>query len=92
MAVVFNDSSASYQTLVGSVIPAITTVILNPDIDISDNANPTRIGGYDTTGDARGVQVVENYAYVADYDGGLQIIDISDNANPTRIGGYDTTG
>jgi hypothetical protein len=52
----------------------------------------TRIGGYDTSGNANGVEVVGNYAYVADEDAGLQIIDISNPTNPTRIGGYDTSG
>ncbi|MFM6605702.1 MAG: hypothetical protein ACKPH3_16785, partial [Dolichospermum sp.] len=32
---------------------------------------------YDTSGSAIGVQVVGDYAYVADHDSGLQIIDIS---------------
>ncbi|WP_414524148.1 Calx-beta domain-containing protein, partial [Umezakia ovalisporum] len=61
-------------------------------IDISNPANPTRTGGYDTSGSAYGVEVVGNYAYVADDIAGLQIIDISNPANPTRTGGYDTTG
>ncbi|MDH6098425.1 hypothetical protein NWP21_06125 [Anabaenopsis sp. FSS-46] len=61
-------------------------------IDISDPANPTLTGSYTTSGSARDVQVVGNYAYVADSSAGLQVIDISDPANPTRTGGYDTTG
>ncbi|MDH6107236.1 hypothetical protein NWP22_15435, partial [Anabaenopsis tanganyikae CS-531] len=52
----------------------------------------SRIGGYDTPGDAMGVEVVGNYAYVADRYAGLQIIDISNPANPARTGGYDTYG
>ncbi|MDB9539335.1 Calx-beta domain-containing protein, partial [Anabaenopsis arnoldii] len=47
---------------------------------------------YDTSGDAYDVQVVGNYAYLADGNAGLQIIDISDPANPTRTGVYDTSG
>jgi hypothetical protein len=38
------------------------------------------------------VQVVGNYAYVADFNSGLQIIDISNPTNPTRKGSYDTSG
>jgi Ca2+-binding RTX toxin-like protein len=38
------------------------------------------------------VQVVGNYAYVADYYSGLQIIDISNPAAPTLKGNYDTSG
>ncbi|MDD1458344.1 cadherin domain-containing protein, partial [Dolichospermum sp. ST_sed7] len=40
----------------------------------------------------RGVQVVGNYAYVADGDSGLQIIDISNPTTPTLKGNYDTSG
>ena len=61
-------------------------------IDISNPANPQRVGGYDTTGFAYGVAVARNYAYVADYAAGLQVIDISNPANPQRVGGYDTAG
>jgi Ca2+-binding RTX toxin-like protein len=38
------------------------------------------------------VQVVGNYAYVADGGSGLQIIDISNPATPTFKGNYDTSG
>jgi len=38
------------------------------------------------------VQIVGNYAYVADNFSGLQIIDISNPAAPTLKGNYDTSG
>jgi Ca2+-binding RTX toxin-like protein len=38
------------------------------------------------------VQVVGNYAYVADYTSGLQIIDISNPTTPTLKGNYNTSG
>jgi hypothetical protein len=53
---------------------------------------PTLVGNYDTFGYAYGVQVVGNYAYVADRDSGLQIIDISNPTTPTLKGNYDTSG
>ena len=43
-------------------------------------------------GDAKGVAVSGPYAYVADYDAGLQVLDVSDPANPRRVGGYRTPG
>jgi hypothetical protein len=52
----------------------------------------TQIGTYDTPSYAEGVQVVGNYAYVADDYSGLQIINISNPAAPTLTGSYDTTG
>nr|WP_287696969.1 glycosyl hydrolase family 18 protein [Microcystis sp. M058S1] len=50
------------------------------------------VGNYDTPGWAFGVEVVGNYAYLADYDSGLQIIDISNPTNPIFKGNYDTDG
>ena len=41
---------------------------------------------------AYGVAVSGSYAYVADYNSGLQIIDISNPASPSRVGSYDTPG
>ena len=61
-------------------------------LDVSNPANPVRVGGYDTSGYAEGVAVSGNIAYVADRDAGLQIIDVSNPANPVRLGGYDTSG
>jgi len=48
------------------------------------------IGNYDTPGDAHGVTISGNYAYVADGFSGFHIIDISDPKNPLYVGGYDT--
>ena len=53
-------------------------------IDVSNPANPRRVGGYDTGGHAWGVAVSGNYAYVADREGGLQVIDVSNPAKPQR--------
>ena len=43
-------------------------------IDVSNPANPQRVGGYDTSGSALGVAVSGNYAYVADGPWGLLIL------------------
>jgi hypothetical protein len=47
-------------------------------IDVSNPAAPARIGGFDTNGEAYGVQVVGNLAYVADGKWGLQIIRLAE--------------
>jgi hypothetical protein len=57
---------------------------------IFSNPNPTFEGSYDTPELALEVAISGNYAYVADYRSGLQIIDISDHSNPTFKGSYDT--
>jgi hypothetical protein len=45
---------------------------------------------YDTPGFATAVQVVGDYAYVADGLSGLQIINITNPSSPTLTGSYDT--
>jgi hypothetical protein len=50
-------------------------------IDIRDPANPQRVGGHDTSGEAQGVAVVGNYAYLADGSAGLRVIDL---INPAK--------
>ena len=45
-------------------------------IDVSDPANPRRVGSYDTPGGAVDVAVSGDYAYVADKNWGLQILRI----------------
>ena len=47
-------------------------------IDVSDPAAPRRLGGFDTSGNASGVQVAGNLAYIADGRWGLQIIRLSE--------------
>ncbi|MCK4819030.1 hypothetical protein KA005_24870, partial [bacterium] len=61
-------------------------------IDVSDPANPSGIGNYNTDGNAMGVWVVGDYAYVTDDARGLQIIDVSDPASPSLVDNYDTDG
>ena len=54
-------------------------------------AKPVVKGSYDIY-NGQGVQVVGNYAYVADESSGLQIIDISNPLTPTLKGNYNTYG
>jgi hypothetical protein len=44
------------------------------------------IGSYDTPGRAIDLQIIGNYAYIADYDGGLRIINISNPSSPSEVG------
>jgi hypothetical protein len=60
--------------------------------DVSNPAQPVRLGDYDTAGYARGLHVVGSIAYVADEADGLEILDVSNPASPQRLGGYDTPG
>jgi len=51
-----------------------------------------KAGHYDTDDEAWDAEVVGDYAYVADWFGGLIIIDISDKTHPQKVGDYDTDG
>jgi len=86
---------------IGSVVNAVAVqgqyayIGVGPQLiilDISNPAAPSEAGYYDTPGDAWGVAVVGNYAYVADGYGGLRIVDVSNPAAPTEAGFYDTVG
>lgn len=46
-------------------------------IDVSNPANPARVGGCDTSDFSRSVAVAGNYAYVADRSAGLAILRLS---------------
>ena len=43
-------------------------------------------------GNPRGVWVSGNYAYIADFENGLQFVNIKDSAEPFLAGTYETTG
>src|SRR5262249_43751851 len=66
-------------------------------IDLSNPADPHRLGGYAMSGVANAVAVSGNYAYVTEsrwwngtqyLGGGLHVIDISNAASPQRLGVY----
>ena len=70
-------------------------------INVTDPTKPFVAGSYDASppdkdgkavGDARGVQVVGRFAYVADGTSGLQIINVADPTKPLVVGSYDTPG
>jgi subtilisin family serine protease len=58
-------------------------------IDISNPSNPVFKSSYDIAY-GQDIQIVGNYAYVADGSLGLQIINISNPSAPTLAGSYDT--
>lgn len=64
-------------------------------IDVRDPASPRKVGSYEAKGQAMGVVVAGDYAYIAGYGGedpphdwlhSLNIVDIRDPANPRRVG------
>jgi len=70
-------------------------------MDASDSSGSTEVGRCDTPGDALGIAVAGNYAYIADapvredsgyVSGGLRVVDVSDPTNPIEVGFCDTPG
>lgn len=64
-------------------------------IDINDPSTPTVVGEIDTPGGAQDICVEGDFAFIADYYGGvdefagLRIINISDPRNPTNVSVYE---
>ncbi|MDB9537592.1 DUF4347 domain-containing protein [Dolichospermum planctonicum CS-1226] len=82
------------ETFHGTSLPYLPNIVFNAHTLHSYQGvfAPTLVGNYDTPGFAYGVQVVGNYAYVGDWNSGLQIIDISNPTTPTLKVTYDTYG
>ena len=58
--------------------------------DVTDVTNVLHLGGVDTPGEARAVVAAGDYAYVADWREGLQVVDISDPSSPEIVASADT--
>jgi hypothetical protein len=73
------------------VVPGSCITVCQGQLRILDITNPisqTLLGTYNSLHNGWKVQVVGEYAYVADGDTGLQVIDIHDSHNPTLVGSY----
>jgi hypothetical protein len=57
-------------------------------INISNPANPTLAGSYNTPGYSLRVAVSGNYAYVADGPAGMRVVNVSNPASPTEVGSF----
>jgi hypothetical protein len=77
---VFKSASALSLENIGMPISRVT----------SKNPDPKLEGSCATSPDASAVVVSGNYAYIAAWSSGLQIIDISDPSNPTLKSSYKT--
>ncbi|MEA5520143.1 DUF4347 domain-containing protein, partial [Limnoraphis robusta CCNP1315] len=60
--------------------------------DISDPNSPIPVQTLGTNGNARGITVVNNFAYIANGTSGLTVIDISNPNSPQRLGSFNTPG
>jgi hypothetical protein len=71
---------------------ALVALALTATVAQADSLNVRLVGSCDTPGQAGGVAVSGNYAYVADDSAGLRVISVSDPAHPVEVGYYDTPG
>ncbi|QDU48389.1 Calx-beta domain protein [Gimesia panareensis] len=74
------ESPETFEVLLDNLNPNGRAVFLTSVESVSSTA---------TSDAAVAVDVVGDYAYVADRDGGLQIYNIADPANPFHVGSYD---
>ena len=70
------NESVSDCVVVGNRLYAATSLGLQV-LDVTTPSSPTLLRTYDTSGWCYAVAVQGNYAYVADYQDGLQVIDLS---------------
>ena len=66
--------------------------VANVNISIVVLLSPVLVSSLDTDGDALGVAVAGEYAYVADGDSGLKVVHIADPSSPELVGSLDTDG
>jgi hypothetical protein len=95
---------ASAQALVHEFSEDFYTLVYRDSIETNANWDSTAglttmwpfetslAGSVYTPYEAHGVAISGDYAYVGDFQSGLQVIDISDPANPTIVGSYNTPG
>lgn len=57
-------------------------------LDISDPANPKRVGGWKASGWVPDVAVADQYAYIIDVQFGLRILDVAEPSHPVLIGEF----
>jgi hypothetical protein len=85
---------------VGSIGGSVTAVTIDANyayigegagltiLDISNPSQPQQVARLPLPRVVEDVQIVENYAYVAMGDAGLQIVDVNEPTNPTLSGNY----
>lgn len=79
-----------FLALTAAILIIVPAAVADPTCD----ALPAGLIGYEQSilGDALGIDVQGNYAYVADWGGVLQVFDVSDPCNPQRLGSAWTPG
>ncbi|MFA6307929.1 MAG: PKD domain-containing protein [Patescibacteria group bacterium] len=89
---VYNDSGFYTVSLTVSDEQSSDTLVKVNYISLYDSIDSCIIGLYGLPGRGFGIDVVGNYAYIASYDAGLQIIDVSNPTSPVIVGSVDTPG
>lgn len=60
-------------------------------LDVTTPSSPSKVGRLTLPGIIRGIALLNQYAYVADEEGGVQVVDISSPTTPKYAGFYSTT-
>ncbi len=90
LGTLFDDPTAEAEAVVYSngyayVACGLAGVIV---FDVTDPANPERVGGYDTEGSAKAVALQSNHLFVADNKFGLVVLDITTPSTPELVGEF----
>ncbi len=94
---VLHAPSAPRTSLAVSQLPGGATLLTGVSrgnlqvFDVSDPTSPVKTSDFDTPGNAFGVAVQDQLAYVADGAAGLQVVDLTDPASPQVVGAFQTT-
>ena len=75
---------------VGIFICSLLNTTMSSSIAIAKPCFPYTVGSFNTRVSATGVYVSDTTVYVADQNGGLQMINVTDPASPKILGVYDT--
>ena len=60
-------------------------------LDINNPVDPKYVGRYPTEDEPYNIEILGNYAYVANGENGLVVIDLADLSKPVYVSGYYTT-
>ncbi len=86
VADVFVRGRYAYLAVTSHQNPSGTGLLI---IDVTNPSNPLLVNSLKTPGQALNLFIADDYAYIADLSGGLQIVDISNSWNPRTVGTWE---
>ncbi len=92
IASIDTNGESIYVTAIGDTAFVLDTADYNPGgvviIDITDPTNPVKLSSFYDGGVPHKIEVIGDYAFVADGSDGLEVLEISDLENPIKVDSY----